>query len=109
MLPSITGSNAALMTRCNASNAAKTLPQLDEPGAALDQLLADLSVDVHVGATEAIDRLLRIADQEQLAGHGIDMLPARLARVLRREEQEQLRLQRIGILKLVHEEAAEAG
>ena len=90
-------------------DATKTLAQLDEGGAALDQLFADLRVDVHVSAAEPVDRLFRIANEEQLARHGVDVLPARLAGILRRQEQEDLRLQRIGVLELVHEEAAEAG
>src|SRR5215204_1378696 len=90
-------------------DAAKTLAQLDEPGATLNQLFADLPVDMHVGATEPVDRLLRIANQEQLAGRWIDVLPARLAGIRRSQEQEDFRLQRIGVLEFVHEQTAEAG
>ena len=61
-----------------------------------------------VGAAEAIDRLLRIADDEQLAGNGRDVLPARLVRIVRRQQQQQLGLQRIGVLELVDEDPREA-
>jgi hypothetical protein len=64
---------------------------------------------VHVSAAEPVDRLLRVADEEQLAWNGIHVMPARLTRILRRQEQEQLRLQRIGVLEFVHEETSETG
>ena len=73
-----------------------------------EQALLDALVERHLGATEAIDRLLRIADEEQLAGRDLDAVGIALLRVVRREEQEHLRLERVGVLELVDEEVREA-
>ncbi len=92
----------------NVGNAAEALAQLDARRAALDEHLAHAPVDVHVRAPEPIDRLLRIADDEELAGDGNDLLPARLGRIIGGEQQQQLGLQWIGVLELVDEEPPEA-
>ena len=44
---------------------------------------------------------------KSLPGTGVDVLPARLVRIARRQQQQQLRLQRIGVLELVHEDPLE--
>ena len=67
-----------------------------------------LLVESHIGAPESIDRLLRIADQKELAADGSDSTPVCLARVIGGKQQEYFRLERIGVLELVHEEMAEA-
>src|SRR5207253_1075472 len=56
---------------------------------------------------EAVDRLLRIADQEELARNRAHAPPVAGGRVVRREEQENLRLQRVGVLELVDEDVRE--
>ena len=58
------------------------------------ELPAHAPVGLDVGATKPVDRLLRVADDEQLARH------------VAGEEQQDLGLDRIGILKLVDEDRA---
>jgi hypothetical protein len=70
--------------------------------------LLHLLVESHIGAPESIDRLLRIADQKELAGDGSDGAPICFLGVIGGEQQEYLRLERIGILKFVDEEMGEA-
>ena len=41
--------------------------------------LADAPIHIDIGAAEAVNRLLRITDDEQLAGHRRDVFPPRLA------------------------------
>ena len=66
----------------------------------------DAFVDLDVGAAEPVDALLRIADDEERAGTRRDCLPvASLAR-LRRQQQADLGLHRIGVLELVHQQVA---
>ena len=86
-----------------------------EIGGDLEQVcVADRSarddVGGHVGAAEAIDRLLGIADQEQRArtqsaseqihGGSLAGFPA--------QEPDDLDLQRVGVLELVHQDMTEA-
>ena len=77
--------------------------------ASLDEALR-LLVDRDVGAAEAVDRLLGVADDEELArlqaaaapvGRGLPL------RVLGQEERD-LGLQRVGVLELVHQDEVEA-
>ena len=57
--------------------------------------LAPLAEDLHVGVAEAVDRLELVADEEELG--------------LRRPQQvDDLRLQAVRVLELVHEDRAEA-
>src|SRR4029077_3813427 len=57
--------------------------------------LAALAEDLYVGVAEPVDRLKLVADEEQFG--------------LRRPEQvDDLRLQAVGVLELVHEDRAEA-
>ena len=69
--------------------------------------LADFAIRLHVGTAETVDRLLRIADDEELARDGMDLAPVGLSAIVRREQQEDLRLERIGVLEFVHEQAGE--
>ena len=69
-----------------------------------------LVVDRDVGAAEAVDGLLGVADDEELAG-----LQAAAAPVFRRlpfrvlgQEERELRLEGVGVLELVHEDVVEA-
>ncbi len=82
--------------------------QLNHAHAALLQRIANFPVQHHVGTAELIDRLLRIADHEQLPRFGRDLQPVRFAGIVRGEQQQDLGLQRIGILKLVDENVSEA-
>ena len=66
------------------------------------QTVAHAAIGADVGAAEAIDRLLRIADDEQRARP--DACPS----IVAREQQQQLGLQRIGVLELVDQDDAEA-
>ena len=63
-----------------------------------------------VGPPEAVDRLLRIADEEQAAGCRLDLLPGLPAGALigRRHQHRQLHLDRVGVLELVEEQPAVA-
>ena len=72
------------------------------------QPVADLPVDADVGAAEPVDRLLRVADEEQRAGARARAPPVGLAVVVGREQQQDLRLERIGVLELVDEDPLEA-
>src|SRR6185369_11892228 len=69
-------------------DAAKALAQLDGLSTSFHELLADLPVNVHVGAAKPIDRLLRIADEEQLPWYRVHVLPSRLAGILRSQQEE---------------------
>ena len=71
------------------------------------ELLAHRLVDADVGAAEPVDRLLGVADDEQLARRGPDGAPVGLVRIVRREQQQDLGLQRIGVLELVDEQVRE--
>ena len=62
-----------------------------EPG--LEEL-----VERNVRAPEAIDRLLRISDQKELAGDRHDRAHVDLRRIARCEQKQDLGLKRIGVL-----------
>ena len=69
----------------------------------------DVAVDADVGAAEAVDRLLRVADDEEASRRpGVHGAPVRwpVASAVA-EQQEDLGLQRIGVLELVHEDVRE--
>ncbi len=82
--------------------------QVEQRGAPRDEPLLDGFVERHVGATEAVDGLLGVADQEELAGHGGCPRPCVLRGILGREQEEDLGLERVGVLELVDEDALEA-
>jgi hypothetical protein len=67
------------------------------PGA-LAKSIPDLEIDGDIGAAEAVDRLFRIANDEQLPGLRIDCQPVRGGGIGRREEDQNLCLKRIGVL-----------
>ena len=73
----------------------------------LPERLAEPLVKSDVGAAKPIDRLFGIAHQEQLAGERRNVPPVRLLRIIRSEKQEDLSLQRVSILKLVHKDVLE--
>ena len=86
---------------------AEALCQRDDAHAPLPERLAQPLVKGDVGAAKSIDRLFGIAHQEQLAGERRNVPPVRLVRIIRSEKQENLGLQRISILKLVHKDVLE--
>ena len=57
---------------------------------------------------EAINRLLWIADDKQFAGRRTDLIPIGLSRIAGRKQDEDLRLHRIRILELIHENVRES-
>ncbi len=71
--------------------------------AALREAVAQLTVEHHVRAAKAIDRLLRIAHEEQLAGSRAGGEPVGDVRVVGGEQEDEFGLHRIGVLKLVDE------
>ena len=82
--------------------------QVLEHRAGVDQPPLHRLVERDVGAPEAIDRLLRIADEEQLPGNRPHAGPVALVGIVGREEQQDLGLERIGVLELVDEDVREA-
>ena len=79
----------------NRRHAAIARGQLQHASAARRELPADVPIRADVGAAEPIDRLLRIADDEELAADVVG------------EEQQNLRLNRIGVLEFVDEDMRE--
>jgi hypothetical protein len=73
-----------------------------------EQAILHLLVDGDVRAPEAVDRLLRVADREELAGARARTAPVGLGRVVGREQQQDLDLEGIRVLELVHEEMGRA-
>ena len=71
--------------------------------------LADAVVDPDVGAAKAVDRLLRIADDEQrtAADREVERVPRVAGWLVRRQHPQQVGLQRIGVLEFVHQDEAE--
>src|SRR5207237_7126506 len=94
--------------RLNPGHAAETRRQLGCPGAAVDEPPADVPIDPDVRASKAINRLLGIPDDEEPAWHRNDLAPVVFLGVLRREQQEDLGLQRVGVLELVDKNMREA-
>src|SRR5262249_46615841 len=82
--------------------------QVDEPRALGEEPLLQVLVERNVCAAESIDRLLGITDEEKFARNGTGDLPIRFGRIVRREQKEDLRLKRVGVLELVDEEMRDA-
>ena len=85
-------------------HASEARAQLAGLGARGHELTLDLPVRLDVGAPEPVDRLLGVADDEQLSGHGAHAGPVGLGGIAGREQQQDLGLDRIGVLELVHEQ-----
>ena len=64
-----------------------------------------------VGAAEAVDRLLRVTDQEEPAGIDRELVPALASerRARPSEERSEVALDRVGVLELVEQQARVAG
>ena len=71
-------------------------------------MVADGPVGADIGAAEPVNRLLRIADDEQLAGFGAGLRPAIGAVVRGRQQEQDFRLNGIGVLELVDEDPGES-
>ena len=71
-----------------------------------DQLVAGFEEHADVGAPEPVDRLLRVTHEEQPAGLGGDRPPVLLpsGRIVRRDKDRELDLDRVGVLELVEEQ-----
>ena len=67
VLDHLVGRTPAFTARCRFGRAAEAGGERQVAGAVAEQLPAHVVVDAHVGAAEAVDRLLRVADDEQLA------------------------------------------
>ncbi len=88
--------------------AAEARGEVEEFGACCQQSVLHFLIDGHVGTAEAVDRLLGITDEEQLSWNATDIAPISLARIIGSEQQEDLGLERVGVLELVDEEMGEA-
>ena len=104
----MTGANAVFTHAWISGTLRKLVVRCSEPRAQRCEPIADLAIDADVGAAEAVDRLLRIADDEQLARPRPGASPVRLGVVVGGEQQQDLGLQRIGVLELVDEDVLEA-
>jgi len=67
-----------------------------------------LVVERDVRAPEAVDGLLRVADHEQLPRFEDDLAPVTRSRFPLAQQQDDLGLQRVGVLELVDQDVAEA-
>ena len=94
--------------RLNGGNCAKARGEVKEFRATSDQALLDLLIKSNVGAAEAVDRLLWIADQEQLSGNRLNLSPIGFGGIIGSEKQQDLGLEWIGILELVDKVVREA-
>ena len=85
-------------------HAAKAARQVEQRHAARRELRPHAGVYIEVGAAETVDRLLGIADDEERALARAGSLPIPLVGIVRRQQQQQLRLQRVRILEFVDED-----
>ena len=76
----------------NVRNRAKAFPKGNPAHAAFHQAAANLPVQDQVRAAELVDRLLRIADQEELSGLRRHPQPVGFTGVVCREQQQELSL-----------------
>ena len=98
----------AVHQRLNRGNTAKARREIHHRGARLGEPRLDGLVEGHVRAAKAVDRLLGVPHQEELARRGDDLLVVVLRGIVGAQQQQDLGLQRVGVLELVHEEVAEA-
>ena len=88
----------------NGGQRAEAGGQVQHISATTLQLSLDALIEDHVGAPKAVDRLFGIAHDEELPRNGTGLEVAVAGRIIRRDEQQDLGLKRIGILELVHEQ-----
>ena len=91
----------------NRRHAAIAGRELQDAAAVLLELCPDLPVRVDIGAAEPVDRLLRVAHDEELARDGPRRSAGARARIVGREKQQDLGLNRVGVLELVNEDPFE--
>ena len=84
--------------------AAEVGAEVENLSAAVPDPLLDELEGVDVGPSEAVDRLLRVADHEQAPRLDARNPPVGRGVGIRRQQEKDLRLQRIGVLKLVDEQ-----
>ena len=94
--------------RLNRRRAAKARRQVHELAPLFYQAPLGRLVERDVGAPEPVDGLLRITDDEELSSYRAGPAEVPLERVVRRQQQQNLGLQRVGVLELVDEEVGEA-
>ena len=93
----------------NRRRRAKARMEKRAPRAARRKHVADLLIRLDVGAPEPVNRLLRIADDEQFARMRRDPAPIGFGGIVGRQQHQDLGLQRIAVLELVDEDPREAG
>ena len=64
-------------------------------------------VRLDIGAAEAVDALLRVAHHEERSGPECHAPPVNAFGGIRREQEADFRLDRIGVLELIHQQVAE--
>jgi hypothetical protein len=82
--------------------------QMEQFRANTKKALLDVFVERNIGSPETVDRLLRIPHQEELARNRAGNAPVCLSRIVGGEQEEDLGLKRIGVLKLVDKKMREA-
>ncbi len=82
--------------------------EVDELRPAREQELLHVLVERDVRPAEAVDGLLGVAHHEQLPLRRPRRPPANLRGIVAGDEQQDLRLQRVGVLELVHQHVGEA-
>src|SRR5215510_9017671 len=65
--------------------------------------MLDRLIQCNICAPETINRLLWIAYDKQLAWHWPNAMPHSFCRVIGSQQHQYFRLQRIGVLELIHE------
>src|SRR5262245_1658954 len=75
---------------------------MSHPHVSVYQGLFDLLVKQNIGPAKPVDRLLWISHDKQLPRRGTHLAPIGLLRVVGGQEQQNLSLQRIGVLELVY-------
>ncbi len=78
--------------------------QVENPPVPGEDAALEALIERDVGPPKAVDRLLRVSDDEERARLGRQLPDVARVRSRRRQDEQQLGLERIGVLELVHEE-----
>ena len=92
----------------DAGNRTEVRGQADLGGAAGEQPLFDAEIVAHIGPPESVDGLLGVPDQAEPAGTRDRLVPVAVRRLFGGEQQDDLRLHRVGVLVFVYHEVAES-
>ncbi|MFT6146929.1 MAG: hypothetical protein ACJAV2_004825, partial [Myxococcota bacterium] len=92
----------------NARVAAEAGGQLKDGGALVFEALTDGQIQSNISATEPVNRLLGVADDEQLSTHSADLGWVGLVGCVSGQEQQDVGLERVSVLKLVYKKVCEA-